>query len=345
MRNLYWDAWKGVAIVAVVAIHACASALAYPDGSVNQGFAVILRQFINFPVALFVFLSGFFAQQGRPSASYIAGVRGRATRLLVPYLVWAAVYTCVKAVLGKLVLADLPEMVATGTVISVGYYVIVMLQIALLSPLLERLPARAIALAMPFSIVASCAFTYGIRTLASDSVWANFPYSALPFFLWLPFYLAGLMAGREGVGTPRHNGFLLLGLALIAAIASVVEAFAWLPGALELAISQLKLSSMITSLLVCGLVIALARHWGDASGWRRILAWLGARSFYFYLSHMLVLGVVQAVLHRVPGLDAIQPAFVGLAVVATIGVCAMGAVVFESLARTHRAALRWVGLA
>ncbi|WP_161578702.1 acyltransferase [Stenotrophomonas rhizophila] len=345
MRNLYWDVWKGLAIVAVVAIHACGSALAFPDGSANHTFGIVLRQFINFPVALFVFLSGMFALQGAAPRSWVAGIQSRVRRLLVPYLVWAAVYTCAKALTGKLVVADLPEMLATGTVISVGYYVIVMLQIAVLSPVLERLSSNALKLAIPVLIVVSFTFTYGIRASEIDGVWSQFPYNALPFFLWLPFYLAGLAFGRNGSAVSFGSWQLWLALALLSAAASVAEAFVWIPGAVDLAISQLKLSSMITSLCVCALAIALARTWTRLSGWRWALSWLGARSFYFYLSHMLVLGVVQAGLRRIPGIEAVQPAFVSAAVIITIALCAAGAVAFEFLVKGHRNALRWVGIA
>jgi len=345
VRNLYWDVWKGLAIVAVVAIHACGSALALPEGSATHAFAVVLRQFINFPVALFVFLSAMFAVQGSSAKSWVAGVQNRVRRLLVPYLVWAAVYACARALTGTLVVADLPEMLATGTVISVGYYVIVMLQMAVISPALERLSLNALKLAIPFSVVASFTFTYGIRASGFDGVWSQFPYNALPFFLWLPFYLAGLAFGRGGSAIPFGSWQLWLVLALLSAAGSVAEAFVWIPDAVDLAISQLKISSMITSLCVCALAIALARTWTHLRGWRWGLSWLGARSFYFYLSHMLVLGVVQAGLRRIPGIEAVQPAFVSAAVIITVALCAAGAAAFEYLVKSHRNALRWVGIA
>lgn len=345
MRNLYWDVWKGLAIVAVVAIHACGSALAFPEGSANNTFGVVLRQFINFPVALFIFLSGMFAMQGAPARSYMAGVQTRIVRLLVPYLVWAAVYSCVKLLAGKLEISALPEMLATGTVISVGYYVIVMLQISLLSPILERLAPRVLKLAIPVSIVASCAFTYGIRSIYFDGSWSHFPYNALPFFLWLPFYLAGLVFGGRRSSSSYGYWWLWLGMALLSAAVSIVEAYMWIPGAMDLAISQLKISSMITSLCVCALAVSLARMWTCLSGLRLALSWLGARSFYFYLSHMLVLGVVQGGLRRIPGFEAVQPAFVSASVIITIALCTVGAVAFEYLVRGHRTALRWVGIA
>lgn len=343
MRNQYWDACKGLAVIAVVAIHACGSALLFPDESANHLFAVILRQFINFPVALFVFLSGMFAGQSASSLPYFSSVRSRVVRLLVPYLFWAAVYCGAKAITGKLLLADLPEMLLTGTVVSVGYYVIVMVQISILSPLLERCSSTVLKVAFPVSIAASCAFTYGMRV--DSGIWTQFPYSALPFFLWLPFYLAGLIAGKASpVSGEGSRWGVWLVLAMLGAAASVLEALHWMPSAAGLAISQLKITSMMTSLCICGLMMSLARSWVGMTGWRKALAWGGARSFYFYLSHMLVLGVVQSVLFKIPALVIIQPIFIGLAVSITICICAVGAVVFQVAVRGSRPALRWVGM-
>jgi surface polysaccharide O-acyltransferase-like enzyme len=56
MRISFWDKWKGVAIIAVVLIHALGSTANFPVGSLNNDFGIILRQFINFPVGLFIFL-------------------------------------------------------------------------------------------------------------------------------------------------------------------------------------------------------------------------------------------------------------------------------------------------
>lgn len=69
------------------------------------------------------------------------------------------------------------------------------------------------------------------------------------------------------------------------------------------------------------------------------------RSFYFYLSHMLVLSLVQAALRKIPGLNEVQPAFVFVAVVGTIGICAIGALAIEWATGRSRAAKRWIGLA
>ena len=55
MKNQYWQMVRGVCILAVVMIHC-------PQGAfgVDKAIWLVIRQFINFPVALFIFMAGYF---------------------------------------------------------------------------------------------------------------------------------------------------------------------------------------------------------------------------------------------------------------------------------------------
>lgn len=55
MKNQYWQMIRGVCILAVVMIHC-------PQGAVGEDRIVwlITRQLINFPVATFIFMAGYF---------------------------------------------------------------------------------------------------------------------------------------------------------------------------------------------------------------------------------------------------------------------------------------------
>lgn len=64
MRESYWDSWKGVAIIAVVAIHASGATQFFEDGSFNWYFGLVLRQFIDFAVPLFLAMAGYFSMKG-----------------------------------------------------------------------------------------------------------------------------------------------------------------------------------------------------------------------------------------------------------------------------------------
>lgn len=56
-KSQYWQIVRGICILAVVMIH-CPSGIEY--GISDKSLWLILRQIINFPVALFVFMAGYF---------------------------------------------------------------------------------------------------------------------------------------------------------------------------------------------------------------------------------------------------------------------------------------------
>ena len=85
IREHYWDAVKGIAILAVLAIH-------IPLTS-DTNSLIATRQLINFPVAVFVFLSGYFVKEG-------TDVRTSVKRLLWPYLIWSGVWCIITSSIG-----------------------------------------------------------------------------------------------------------------------------------------------------------------------------------------------------------------------------------------------------
>lgn len=289
MRVSVWDKWKGAAIIAVVLIHASGSTANFPVGSFNYEFGIILRQMINFPVGLFVFLAAFFATRStRESDSYWVTVRKRVWRLALPFLLWSLIYFGAKLVRGSLVFEEIPLKLLNGSSVAVGYFVIVMIQMSLISPLLERFNFKQLIKLLPISLLLSLVTTYTLQLVYPESIISKFPYYALPFSIWLPFYIGGLIVGkRKGV---VWNGLSIGGALLIYCLCvclSFAESTLLLQELRGLATSQLKVTSILTTSSVCLLVIVAGRR--SDNNRENVLSWLGERSFYFYLSHMLIL--------------------------------------------------------
>lgn len=198
MRISFWDKWKGAAILAVVIIHALGTTAYFPTDSLNNYFGVIFRQFINFPVGLFIFLAAFFTGQSKDSSlTYWYSVRKRVSRLVLPFLLWSFIYFGIRIFRGNLDLANVPLMLINGTSVSVGYFVVVMIQMSLISPFLERLKTSKLIILLPISFLISICATYTLNFLFPESMWSKFPYYPLPFFIWLPFYIGGLIFGKD----------------------------------------------------------------------------------------------------------------------------------------------------
>lgn len=345
MRNNYWDSWKGASIVAVVLIHACGTTGGFPPGSFNSDAGILFRQLINFPVGLFIFLAAYFSIQSRHSNSgYISRVSARIWRLALPYLIWSAIYFAARLATGKLSLYEIPLMLANGGSVVVGYYVIVMIQLSFLSPPMERLDSKKLTVIFVASVILSCTFTYGVRLWDESSIWSPFPYNVLPFFVWMPFYVGGLLAAKNYNLWIKSISFNVLVAGFVVSVCvSIIEGMVFLNEVRDLAVSQVKLSSMFATGFLC-LIAVKGLNAGRVQGYRS-LAWVGLRSYYFYLSHMLFLVVVQGLLRRSAALFENQIAFIFMTAIVTLAICAGGAFVLDRLLSRHEGSRRALGLA
>lgn len=329
MRISFWDKQKGAAIIAVVLIHSLSSTANFPIDSLNNNFGIILRQFINFPVGLFIFLAAFFAMRSTGTTdSYLDSVKRRIWRLSLPFLIWLFIYCGMKLASGSILIEDIPLMVLNGRSVEVGYFVIVMLQMSIISPFLEKLHMSQLIKLLPVSLILSITTSYSLNFFYNESPWSNFPYYALPFFIWFPFYIGGLIFGKKNEDFWQDiSVFWTVVAYFLLVFLSLIEALLVLQDMRGFSMSQLKLTSMLTTGTVCVLVIASWKYGKNKS--ENIFSWLGQRSYYFYLSHMLVLSKVTGFLENFTIVYDSQIVFVLLITFITLGVVTIGAIVLD----------------
>lgn len=273
-KDRYLQAVRGAAITAVVLIHC----LPQCDAS------VALRPLLNWAVAAFLFLSGLLTTEARIARGGVLGRRLR--RTLPPYVVWSLAYALLLQ--GSSVLGALKALLTAGASAQM-YFVAVYLQLTMLTPLLYRLLGRHpwIAYAItPLSLAA-----YEVLTASGIAL----PILGRLFPMWLVFYVVGLDWERWRARLQGKFRAALVALGACLAI-QLVSGFAWLHlGDYNMATTQLKLSSMATSLCVIAVIMLL-----PASEKHRLsesfLAGVGDASFGIYLCHMFVLAVVRKVL-------------------------------------------------
>lgn len=324
-KDLYLQAVRGLSIAAVVLIHCLP----------QEAASVALRPFLNFAVAVFVFLSGYLTPRERADDAG-AFLRRRVGKIAAPYVVWTVLYLVARGALA-------PLTVLTAFIVGTGsaqlYYLVVYLQLTVLTPWLFRLldrPAARTALyaVTPATLLARYALSAAGLSLPIQAFCGS----------WLLFYLLGLeWRGRialwlraRGVGA-RH--------ALVAMAACLVlqelEGFTWLAiGNYDLATTQLKATSMLSSVCACA-TFALS-----AGTVRRRLAScvplvrLGDLSFGVYLCHMAVLAVFRAFLGLIGLSGFLSPLFLWIATLVTSAVL----IVFCQHILPKRA-LTWIGFA
>lgn len=329
-----------MAIIAVVSIHVDNTALSFPLGSFNYDFGLAFRQIVNFPVAFFIFFSGLFV--GRPEKGTAGSVWPSVKRLMIPYLAWAGIYIVCRGAISGIDLRSTIIGLFNGSVVGVGYFVLVMVQLVCITPFLKNMSDKNIILSIPLSLIFVVGYQYTVGQFAVLTKLQQFPYSGLPFFIWLPFYLLGIYAARGCGAWIRKAPILpLLVSTLICIGAAFLEAF-WLRYGQTAAASQIKLTSMLSAACICTLALACHRLSEDRGA--RWLAWVGRRSFYFYLSHILILSLVEKVLYQIKNIRDIQVIGLPLVAVVTILVCAIGALTIERLVGNRPIVLRTLGL-
>jgi fucose 4-O-acetylase-like acetyltransferase len=332
-RSGHWDWWKGIAIIAVISIHAL-GATATSNGPFSREFALVFRPVVNFSVALFLCMAGYFAAKSWRGDA-IGYWRSRGLRILPPYLFWTTLAILLTKPRHFASPGDLAGDYFLGLGIEIGYYVIVLLQYVVLVPLLARLsgPVHNIS-AMVIAMAIGLAISYTLQISLGDSKLSRFPYNCLAFIVWAPFFQLGFWAGRNPDAIKARSDNLWLWLAGLAVLAAIAEAFYWESrGLARWAESQLRASSFGVSLCVALHVISTRRATATgpiAAG----LEWLGRCSFMVYLAHMIFLPKVTAVIRLLlPDLYSVRPLAVLLATALTATVCIGIAIFVQKLTR------------
>lgn len=296
-RDRYLQTIRGLAIACVVCIHCLSQCAA----------SVVLRPFLNWAVAGFLFLSGLLTSE---SKILRGGVAKRLHKVLIPYLVWSGIYLVVTQ---RLTAGGIVKGVLFGTSSAQMYYLLVYAQLVMLTPLLYRVlrSHRLLVYCVTpvFLLVREVAAIVGV---ALPQVQVLFP-------AWLLFYVLGLDWGKVGrVATRRCS--LLPGLLVACLFLQLVSGFAWLArGDYNMSTTQLKLSSMATSAVLV-VLIGLTGHRLRQLFARSYLVKLGDLSFGIYLCHILVLSVVTKVLGFV-AIPALMATVVNLAVTLVVSAC------------------------
>lgn len=331
-RSAYWDNWKGIAIIAVVIAHASSEALHFPEGSFNFYFAVGLRQVVNSVVMIFFALAGYFAVAAL-NESTLQYYGKRVWRIVIPYCFWTTVYLALRT---PKTLPDFDEIASgylLGTGIGIGYFVIVLLQFVLMTPLLLKIKTLKVHLILIVGLsLLGQALIYYFRTQQPESVWAQFPVSNVVFIVWYPFYHLGLVLAmyKQTLNLERIKPSILPAAILVSLLCSFGESALWLKsGFNQYAASQLQASNFLYSLLVVLFVV----FW---SGKKNIidsttaLTWLGRNSYTIYLIHLIFLGVAKKL--PVPAsLYAFQPFYILLTTAISIIGCTLFIIIFNKL--------------
>lgn len=301
-RDTYWQMIRGICIIAVIMIH-CPTALNSPS-SVSLLSWITVRSIVNFPVPVFFFLAGYFAQSS--VKKFRSGVQYcilRSWRLIVPYTIWSVLSIAVLAAVRHEPVPITSFLIKyfTGRTVAPFYFIAVLFQLTLVTPILSDLVNRRSRLVYAaYGLhLAALAAVYRLA-LTSDEV-PHWCYT-LPF-VWIGFYVLGMQlraAGESEESYPLIRRLVtgVFGSPLFLSAAIVIN---WLESCILLkngappilAVCQFRIGGILYSL---SLIAVIYRFRGiEVRGrFQRALAHIGDISYGIFLVHyMAVLAALQ----------------------------------------------------
>ena len=266
---------RGIAIIAVVTIH-----------TVQIGdISVIIRPFINFAVAMFIFLSGYLTKIENENLTIGIFNKKRIFRVMIPYIIWSIIYTIAYSNYKKFFVKIL-----TGTSCGIYYYILVYIQLVLITLFVIKL-VKSKYKNIGFIITPIFILIYYLIVIILKRE-IPFPINANNFIIWFIYYYIGIILGNNQIGVKNIKNIKII--VTISLILQIFEGILWNKlGYYGMATTQLKFTSMISNVLILFLTFFWLSNGKEIEekSWKNYLIEIGGMSFGIYLSHILILDI------------------------------------------------------
>jgi len=319
-RDPSFDAFRGLAIIAVVAIHAI------PWRSYWDYRILVYRQLLDFAVPAFIFISGYWSSKKTLQSfkDYKKFLARRLARVLIPYFFWSFIF------LGRAAMKsddiDMYGMVLkllTGGASFHFYFVVMITQFYLMTPVLQYVGRRRYGNETIFLLnIVYLSFLYHYRL--HNHWFLEYPYYLVhsPFFGWTIFYQIGLWMGNNDDKNfiSRNERIFILPAIIVSLLVAGIEAINILSkyNNLEFAVCALKYSSFLYSICVILGFIFIREYF---KCWPKLLITLGNYSFGIYLIHTIILNRVVSIIPKSNIISSFQPLYELTVILMTISIC------------------------
>lgn len=287
-KREYWQSIRGICILAVVLIHSLGG-FDYSTGYSVE--FVILRQIINFAVATFVFMAGYFVNVDALSDkefSYKHWIIYRGGRLCIPFMIWSLLYSGLSLLKvvhsgNEIYWLGVVYRFIVGKSATPFYYIIVLMQFTVMTPWLIKIVkqngivSRILWLVTPVYLVYLYTWNYIVGT--SPRLYETL------FPAWFGFYYVGIQVhcGKK----LNSNGWVVASILLL----SCIEAVGLRAAGFDVGFytSQITAGSFLYSVTMIGWF--LKKNENSYRGCS-LLSKIGDCSYGIFYIHMVVLMIV-----------------------------------------------------
>lgn len=337
-KKAYWQSVRGICIHAVVLIHALGG-YDYSDGATNTAY-LILRQLINFAVATFIFMSGYFVNIGKIESeeyNYKSWLTIRGGRLLIPFVIWSLLYSGVN-VLRNIHKGEAINWLGVIYRFIVGksatpfYYIVVLFQLTLVTPFLVKtvkekgIISKLLWLVTPIYLV--YVYAWNFMTGSSPRLYETL------FPAWFGFYYLGIQV-KCGMKMNERKWILAVVFLLSCFEALFLRQCGMSQG---FCTSQITAGSFLYTVAFIGVLLQEESRWGRKES---ILSRIGDCSYGIFYIHMIILLLIGKLVSRIPWMDSNWVLYWGMRFVLTSTISF--AVVLIGQKYIGKKMLRWIG--
>lgn len=345
VRDTSFEAFRGIAILLVVFAHCGVIGWDFRDataGHWNYYYSLFVRQAVMCTLPIFLFVSGYWLANSRCASfkDYRVFIRKRLMRILIPYLFWSLFFYAMSSLRGQPhSVSDLAFKLITGQVEAPYFFILMLIQLYLITPFLIRLLDTEVSFAIIALVHALfVAFLYALRFWVDDDI--SFTYIKMPFLSWLSLFSLGIVLRRRPDALERMKAswfafaaVLFLGLSLIEGGLLIGS------GSFEFGISDIK----YTTLLYGAATVLFLFKVRERVHWPRVLVFMGKYAFGIYFIHgFFVRGFHKALQPHVPALYQVQPLYQTAVFCAALGVCCAIILATRRIIGSERAG-KWLG--
>lgn len=196
-RDSYYESLRGIAILMVILIHT------FPASgfdSLTSWISISFRQLLNCAVPIFLAISGYFlAKKGEmPRTQYLSFLQKQIPRVYIPALIWSLPLFALYVWANGCNLVGLTKQLILMLICaySVYYFIILIIQFYILSPVLLKLSQSLTGLFVASISSFACVVIINY-ILPSGSIYPPLVAYAGPFPVWIIFFIVGMYLSRR----------------------------------------------------------------------------------------------------------------------------------------------------
>ena len=285
-HSAYFDFIKGLAIMGVVAIHTVN--LNFDPISVTGLLIVVVRNLLGCCVPLFVAASGYFLWKKNfyTKTEYLQFLTSRLRVVYIPMLLWGLPWFLLSLNGANMIGTMYNTILYFVGGLSIFYFITLILECYIILPIIKKVNFVGVILLSVMSIIVTFAWT-----MVNHTTVLHLPLIVYCSFTYIGYFALGCYLGRTEI---KLNCWIVCVIIILGLAGAVAETYYWFIYHGENNGIGLKSSVSFFSFGVVLLVFSkLLSDKYESTNFTKWIEWCGVQSMPIYLSHMLILFIIN----------------------------------------------------